>query len=122
MGATTFSGPVRSENGFQSIQIDPNTGTITPGAAITKIRTATASLDFPSIAAASQASLTITVAGAALGDTVVMGLPAAPAAGITFNAFVSAANTVTIRATNVTAAAVDPAAANYTVLVLGVTP
>jgi len=119
MANTTFSGPVRSENGFQVISIDQSTGTVTSGATITKIRTATASLNFPSINAASQADLTITVAGAAVGDEVAMALPAAPAAGIVFNAFVSAANTVTIRATNVTAAPVDPAAANYSVLVFG---
>lgn len=119
MANTTFSGPVRSENGFQVISIDQSTGTVTSGATITKIRTATASLNFPSINAASQADLTITVAGAAVGDEVAMALPAAPAAGIVFNAFVSAADTVTIRATNVTAVAVDPAAANYSVLVFG---
>ena len=119
MAQTTFSGPVGSQNGFNVPVVDPLTGTVTPGAAITKIRTASASLNFPSINAASQADLTITVAGAAVGDEVVMSLPAAPAAGIVFNAFVSAANTVTIRATNVTALAVDPAAATYGVIVFG---
>lgn len=117
MANTTFSGPVRSQNGFQIVSINPTTGTETVGAALTKILTGSASLDFPSIAAASQSSLTITVTGAAVNDEVVMGLPAAPAAGIVFNAFVSAANTVTVRATNVTALAVDPAAATYSVIV-----
>ena len=119
MANTTFSGPVRSENGFQIISINQTTGTVTTGATLTKIRTASASLNFPSISAASQADLTITVTGAAVGDEVVMALPAAPAAGIVFNAFVSATNTVTIRATNVTASPVDPAAATYSVLVFG---
>lgn len=119
MAQTTFSGPVGSQNGFNVPSIDPNTGTVTPGAAITKIRTASASLNFPSISAVSQADLTITVTGAAVNDEVVVGLPAAPAAGIVFNAFVSATNTVTIRATNVTAAPVDPAAATYSVIVFG---
>lgn len=109
MAQTRFSGPVVSDGGFIA-----GTGT----AAITKILTGQAALDFPSIAAASQASLTITVTGAAVNDEVIMGLPAAPAAGIVFNAFVSAANTVTIRATNVTAAPVDPASATYSVIVL----
>lgn len=119
MANTTFNGPVRSENGFQIVTISPTTGTVTPGATLTKLLTASAALDFPSISAVSQASLTITVTGAAVGDEVAMGLPAAPAAGIVFNAFVSAANTVTIRATNVTAAPVDPASATYSVLVFG---
>jgi hypothetical protein len=47
-----------------------------------------------------------------------MALPAAPAAGLIFNAFVSATNTVTIRASNITALAVDPAAATYGVIVI----
>lgn len=120
MANTTFSGPVRSQNGFQSISIDPTTGAVTTGGTLNKILTSSASLDFPSINAASQADLTITVTGAAVNDEVVMGLPAAPTAGIIFNAFVSAANTVTIRATNITAAPVNPAAATYNVAVIGV--
>ena len=110
MATTTFSGPVVSQNGFKAG---------TNGAAITKVLTASATLDFPSIAAVSQANLTITVTGAAVGDEVILSLPAAPAAGLVFNAFVSAANTVTVRATNVTAAAVDAASATYGVIVLG---
>lgn len=120
MANTTFSGPVRSENGFQVITVNQSTGTVTPGATITKIRAGSATLDFPSISAASQADLTVTVTGAATNDEVVLGLPAAPTAGLVFNAFVSAANTVTIRATNVTASPVDPASATYAVLVFGV--
>lgn len=119
MANTTFSGPVRSENGFQIISINQTTGTVTPGATLTKIRTASASLNFPSISAASQADLTITVTGAAVGDEVVMALPAAPAAGIVFNAFVSATDTVTIRASNISGSPVNPDAATYGVLVFG---
>lgn len=119
MANTSFSGPVRSQNGFQIYSVNQTTGTEIVGATLNKILTGQAALDFPSIAAASQASLTITVAGAAVNDEVIMGLPAAPTAGIVFNAFVSAANTVTIRATNVTAGAIDPASATYSVIVLG---
>jgi len=119
MANTTFSGPVRSQNGFQIVTINQTTGAVTTGATLTKLLTASATLDFPSIAAADQASLTITVTGAVVGDEVAMALPASPTAGIVFNAFVSAANTVTIRATNVTAAAVDPASASYSVIVFG---
>lgn len=75
--------------------------------------TATAALDFASIAAAASADLTITVAGAAVNDSVSLGLPAAPTGGLIFQAFVSAANTVTVRATNITAGAVDAASATY---------
>lgn len=75
--------------------------------------TATATLDFGSIAAAASEDLTVTVTGAVVGYSVSVGLPAAPAAGIVWDAFVSAADTVTIRATNITAGAVDPASATY---------
>jgi hypothetical protein len=88
------------------------------GSTITKVRSGSASLNFGSIAAAAQADLTITVAGAAVGDEVIMALPAAPAAGIIFNAFVSATDTVTIRASNITALSVDPAAATYGAIVI----
>jgi hypothetical protein len=108
MGTTTFSGPVVSQNGF----------IVGSGSTITKALGASASLDFGSISTASQASLTITVPGAAVGDEVIMALPAAPAAGLVFNVFVSAANTVTVRASNISGASVDPAAATYGVIVL----
>jgi hypothetical protein len=110
MASTTFTGPVTSLNGFIS-------GT---GARLTSVLTGSAALNFPSISAVSQADLTITVTGAAVNDEVALGLPAAPAAGLVFNAFVSAANTVTIRASNITASAVDAASATYSVAVFKV--
>jgi len=109
MAQTRFTGPVVSDNGFIAGS----------GATVTKVLTATATLNFPSISAAAQADLTITVTGAAVGDEVVMSLPAAPAAGLVFNAFVSATDTVTIRASNITASPVDAASASYGVIVLG---
>lgn len=108
MAITTFTGPVKSLNGFISGS----------GATLTKVLSGSASLNFPSIATTASADLTITVTGAAVGDEVVMALPAAPTAGIVFNAFVSAANTVTIRASNITGGSIDPAAATYGVIVL----
>ena len=90
----------------------------TTGTACDGLWSATATLDFGSIAAASQADLTITVTGASVGDSVSLGLPASPTAGLVFNAWVSAANTVTIRATNITAAAIDPASATYRATVM----
>ena len=78
---------------------------------------ASAVLDFPSIAAAGNATLTIAVTGAEVGDRVSIGLPAAPTVGLIFMAFVSAADVVTVRAVNYTAAAVDAASATYTVTV-----
>lgn len=39
MANTTFSGPVRSENGFQNISKDATTGTVTTGSSYTNIIT-----------------------------------------------------------------------------------
>ncbi len=83
----------------------------------TKFITAAASLDFPSIAAVTSADLTIAVPGAETGDAVALGQPAAPAAGLIYQAFVSAAGIVTVRATNITAAAIDPLADTFRVTV-----
>jgi hypothetical protein len=110
MASTTFTGPVTSLNGFIS-------GT---GARLTSVLTNSATLDFASIATTASEDLTITVTGAAVNDEVALGLPAAPAAGLVFNAFVSAANTVTIRASNITGTAVNAPSATYAVSVFKV--
>lgn len=78
---------------------------------------ATATLDFPSVAATGGTqNLTITVTGAAVGDPVAYTGPAINA-GLVPYAFVSAANVVTIRLTNMTGLAIDPAAGSWTVAV-----
>lgn len=89
------------------------------GTKVSKILTATAALDFGIIAAAASADLTITVTGAAVNDGVILGLPAAPTAGIVYQPFVSATNTVTVRATNITAASIDPASQTFRVITIG---
>lgn len=78
---------------------------------------ASASLDFPSIAGGAVADLTFTVANAEVGDDCVLSMVAAPQAGLVFRAWVSAADTVTVRAFNVTAGVIDAAAATYRVIV-----
>ena len=107
MSRTTFSGPVVSQAGFIGAA----------GVAVESVLANSASLNFAEIAAAASADLTITVTGAAVGDEVAVGLPAAPTAGIIYQAFVSAANTVTVRATNITASPVNPAAQTFSVAV-----
>lgn len=79
---------------------------------------ATATLDFPSIPAAGQQELTITVTGAAVGESVALAPPAALEAGLQVTGYVSAANTVKVRLSNVTAAAIDPASATWRATVL----
>lgn len=83
------------------------------GTAIVASYSSTATLDFGNIIAAASADLTITVTGAAVGDVVALGPPSAPDASITYTAFVSAANTVTVRSHNVGSLAVDQASATF---------
>lgn len=110
--AKTSGNGARSAAGIV-LGVDSDGVWVGPGAAIKN--SATAALDFASIAAAASADLTIALPGAAVGDKVSLGLPAAPAAGLIFQAFVSATDTVTVRATNITAAPVDAASATYRV-------
>jgi hypothetical protein len=78
---------------------------------------ASASLDFPSVAAAGTADLTITVPGAQVGDDVMLCHDVAPPNLMTHVAWVSAADTVTVRARNGTAGSIDQAATTYRVIV-----
>jgi len=75
--------------------------------------TGTTTVDLASIAAGTCAAVNITVTGAAVGDGVVVGAPAAPEAGLVWAGRVSVANTVTVRVCNVTGSAIDPASATW---------
>jgi hypothetical protein len=90
------------------------------GTAITNILSATASLDFGSIAANEFADLTITVTGAAVGDTVALGVPhGSTITDVNFSGWVSAANTITVRATNNSSTtARDPASGTFRATVI----
>ena len=93
-------------------------GTSTP--TNTFSRTATATLDFASVAANTRGTgLTVTVSGARTGDFVrVMPASGAPAnAGLKFEGFVTANDTVTVYPFNVTTGAIDPDSASYKVIV-----
>lgn len=87
--------------------------TETYGDQLTQHYYASATLDFPSIPAASSAELTITVSEAVVGAQAVTTPNGAPEAGLVWSAYVSAANTVTIRVANVTAAAINPASRTW---------
>ena len=73
---------------------------------VAKTLTATATLNFPSVAANSAATLTISVSNAAAGDVVSVGIPTAfnNVTGV-FNAYVSAAGVVTVKLYNYSATA-----------------
>lgn len=89
-------------------------------ATVTRALSASATLNFASTAADATRDLTITVTGAADGDFVILGIPNAsmPGAGGCFIAWVSAADTVTVRFWNNTASSIDPGSGTFTALVL----
>jgi hypothetical protein len=80
--------------------------------------TGSATLNFPSTLTLLSADLTITVTGAADGDVVSLGVPnAAINANTSYSAWVSSANTVTVRFNNYSIGTVDPASALFKVFV-----
>lgn len=129
LNGATFSAPGTIGGGTPAAgtftTLTANTSlTINGGTAVTKILSATASLDFTALAANSCEVLTITVTGAVDGDTVTLGVPNALADvdGATertvFYGFVSAADTVSVRRCNVTAViTANPAAATVRAMV-----
>lgn len=83
------------------------------GTAIDKILSATATLDFGSIAAQTTAELTITVTGCVAGDDVSVTPANGIETGLVWCGYVSASDTVTVRLANVTVAAIDPASRSW---------
>lgn len=85
---------------------------------IPKVLINTATLDFGSTSAQSSADLTITVTGAADGDMVSLGVAnAATLTNSSYTAWVSAADTVTVRFNNYSSGSQDPASATFKVQV-----
>lgn len=79
--------------------------------------TVSAVLDFPNTSNGDESDLTITVTGAADGDVVALGTPAGSSADGSFHAYVSAANTVTVRFVNHKGTSVDPPSGTFKVIV-----
>jgi hypothetical protein len=79
--------------------------------------TGSGTLDFPSTGAHSSSDLTITVTGAAVGDIVILGTPVQDVDG-TFTAFVSVANTVTVRFNHYGSGNTNPASGTFKVYVI----
>lgn len=82
------------------------------------VRKATATLDFPSIAAGGVATMPVAVPRAKVGQPVAVNAPAALNASLVVGAAVTAAGTVTVKVANPTAGAVDPASGSWTVSVI----
>jgi hypothetical protein len=86
---------------------------------LAKTLTNTATLDFPNTTKQNAVDLTITVTGAVLGDVVEVGVPfASVVTAGSFNAYVSSADTVTVRFTNNGTANANPASGTFRVSVI----
>jgi hypothetical protein len=82
-------------------------------------RTITVGTDFPNTNAQSSSDITSTVTGASVGQPVLLGVPnTAVSANTNYSAWVSAANTVTIRFNNYSSSAVNPSAGNFYIVVI----
>lgn len=95
--------------------------TVNGTAPLKKILTNMVTLNHPSIAAGASASLTVNVPGALLPDSVIChgaNVASQVENGLIQTASVTAADTVTVRLYNTTAAAIDPATRWYRVTVL----
>lgn len=91
----------------------PGTWSSFGGFNVNAMITATATLDFPSIAAGATAELTMSVNFATVGDVVSANPSTTLESGLIWCAYISASNTVTIRIHNTTAGAIDPASRTW---------
>jgi len=106
MAQTTFSGPVVSTNGLQAG---------TTGTTLTFVKRGTIAVDPASLATLAGNETTLTITGAAVGDTIILHPPAAglTAGMINGGAVVSAADTVKLRLFNGSAGTIDEASATW---------
>jgi hypothetical protein len=86
---------------------------VSTGTTVKNIKSGTASVDFASITNAETGSATFTVTGAAVGDIVVVNPPALTTGLVFGGATVTAANTVTVYATNASAAPINETAKDF---------
>jgi hypothetical protein len=110
-GQRDNGGFIRNSENIFSMAIGPS------GATATNMLSATASLNFPQVGAQSDTNMTITVTGAADGDTTEISVPtAALLAGISYTSWASN-NVVYIRCLNASSTAKDPANATFRAVV-----
>lgn len=111
MAKSTFSGPVISLNGFKAASNNNK--------AVTYMDAGTVSVDPASLATLSSSETQVTISGAAVGDIIVMSPPASLETGLIFSgARVSAANTVQVRLSNMTAGSIDGAARTWSYFII----
>lgn len=96
-----------------SFQADGGLKAGSDGTLLTKVEKGSVSVDLASIAASSAADATLTISGAAAGDSVIINAAGLTAGLLLCQAYVSAADTVTVRLYNTTAGAIDEASATW---------
>jgi hypothetical protein len=108
MARTHFSGPVQSYNGFIAG---------TAGAEVKAILSGTVSVTISALSAAAEEDVDVTITGLAAGDIVTLMPPeAAMEAGVMFNCWVGAANTLSIRITNASGSSLTGSTTSWTYL------
>lgn len=115
VAATTGATTITAAGSAPTIDLSATSGvSVNAGSPVKKLLTATATLDFGSIAAGATAELTITVTGCAAGDTVIVTPNGSPEANLTWCGQVNSANTATVRLYNgQLVGAVDPASRQW---------
>mgnify|MGYP005844760539 CR=1 FL=1 len=112
-GGTVYTGTGLTGDGSvgNPVRVDP-----TGGVASQAVYQAT--IDFPAIDAGSCSEQSITATGVVAGSTLAAGFPATLQTGLVGMAY-AGSGVIVVRLCNVTAAAIDPAAATYTMRVIG---
>lgn len=113
-GANITDIPNRAHNSLQSIQ----GGSAGNYYHLIKALTGSVTHDFPNTGAVAVSTTTLTITGAAAGDSVIVTPSTQLEAGINVYGWVSAADTITLVANNSTAAAINPASRTYYVSVI----
>lgn len=123
----SYAGGVIEISSAGAVKLTPKSGqgvVIGGGTALKKVLSATAAVDFTALAAGACETFNVTVTGAADGDSVAIGIPAAGWATTeyaTIEGFVSASNVVTVKRcnlTNATTALSNPASVTVRATVL----
>ena len=110
MSATHFSGPVSSTAGFT-----PGTSAVS----LTQVYKGTIAVNPGSLTTLTSEDVSVTITGAATGDVVIMNPPSTLESSLAVGgAYVSAADTVKVRISNVSSGTVDGASATFTYAIL----
>jgi hypothetical protein len=118
---TSSAGAVMSTPEAGAVEFDGTNYFVTSSTTrftLAKTLTTTAELDFPSTGSNATSDLTITLTGAADGDVVMVGVPSGSATDGTYFAFVSAANTITVRFHNTSGGSTDPTFGTFRVSII----